>query len=65
MPVVERKASYRVATGTGISVAVDVGLGQIGAVTLFLEDAELVVGAAAPLAPRILGPAAELVGQLL
>jgi len=65
MPVVERKTSYRVATAGDVSVAVDVGLGQIGTITLFLEDAELVAGAEAPLPPRVLGAGTALAGRLL
>ena len=62
---VSERDSYSVGTGTrDITAAVDVGLGQIGTVTMSLED-DVVADEEAPLPPRTLGKGQDLVDQIL
>ena len=62
---VSERDSYSVGTGTrDITAAVDVGLGQIGTVTMSLED-DVVADEEAPLPPQTLGKGQDLVDQIL
>jgi hypothetical protein len=62
---VRERDSYSVGTGTrDITAAVDVGLGQIGSVTMSVEE-DVVAEGEAPLPPQSLGLGTDLVGKLL
>jgi hypothetical protein len=57
--------SYKVGTGNNtIEVALDVGLGQLGAVKIALDKKTLVI-AAAPMGQQPVGRAKDVVGKLL
>jgi hypothetical protein len=62
---VRERDTYSVGTGTrDITASVDVGLGQIGTVTMSLED-DVVAEEEAPLPPQSLGEGNELIGKIL
>ena len=62
----KKNDTYKVGTtgGAKIKVAVAVGLGQLGAVKLFLER-RLITAGGAPLGQTIVGTADELKGKLM
>jgi hypothetical protein len=61
----ERNDFYKVGAGNAtIKAAVDVGLGQLGAVKMFL-DKKLIVNTSAPIGQQLLGSAKDVVGKLL
>jgi hypothetical protein len=61
----KRTDSYKVGSGNAtIKVALDVGLGQLGAVKMSLDKKTLVI-AAAPMGQQTVGPAKDIVDKLL